>query len=74
MLSNLITRFKSNGITLCFSGFKRQTLDVIERTGLVDKIGRENLFPTDHAALEVLNRRLRVSSPDGAPGKPEGPC
>lgn len=63
MVSNLITRFRSNGITLCFSGFKRQTLDVIERTGLVDKIGRENLFPTDHAALAALEHRLKVSPP-----------
>ena len=59
MLSNLITRFKSNGITLCFSGFKKQTLDVIERTGLVDKIGSENLFSTDQAALEALEPQLR---------------
>ena len=64
MLSNLITRFKSNGITLCFSGFKKQTLDVIERTGLIARIGHDNLFPTDHAALEALERKLKVSPPD----------
>jgi SulP family sulfate permease len=58
MLSNLITRFKSNGITLCFSGFKKQTLDVIERTGLIDKIGSENLFSTDQAALDALEPQL----------------
>jgi sulfate permease, SulP family len=62
MLSNLITRFKSNGITLCFSGFKKQTLDVIERTGLIDKIGGENLFSTDQAALDMLEPKLMVSS------------
>lgn len=61
MLSNLITRFKSNGITLCFSGFKKQTLDVIERTGLIDKIGSENLFSTDQAALDMLEPILEVS-------------
>ncbi len=58
MLSNLITRFKSSGITLCFSGFKKQTLDVIERTGLSEKIGSENLFATDQAALEALEGNL----------------
>ena len=62
MLSNLITRFKSNGITLCFSGFKKQTLDVIERTGLIDKIGSENLFSTDQAALDMLEPRLVPST------------
>lgn len=64
MLSNLITRFKSSGITLCFSGFKKQTLDVIERTGLIAKIGSENLFSTDQAALEVLEHKLKVSPPN----------
>ncbi len=61
MLASLIDRFKSNGITLCFSGFKQQTLEVIERTGLVARIGRENLFPTDHAALEALEHRWKNS-------------
>jgi SulP family sulfate permease len=63
MLSNLITRFKSNGITLCFSEFKKQTLDVMERTGLLARIGSENLFPTDQAALTELENKLQVSPP-----------
>jgi SulP family sulfate permease len=64
MLSNLITRFKSNGITLCFSEFKKQTLDVMERTGLLARIGSENLFPTDQAALTELENKLKVSPPN----------
>ena len=63
MLSNLITRFKSNGITLCFSGFKKQTLDVMERTGLLARIGSENLFPTDQAALDALENKLKDHRP-----------
>jgi SulP family sulfate permease len=62
MLSNLITRFKSNGITLCFSGFKKQTQDVLERTGLIDKIGSKNLFSTDQAALEALESEWQAIS------------
>ena len=58
MLPNLITRFRSNGITLGFSGFKKQRQEVMDRTGLIDKIGRENIFPTDREALEYLNRVL----------------
>jgi len=61
MLSNLVSRFKSNGITLCFSGFKQQTLDVIERTGLSAQIGHDNLFPTDHAALDALEKKFKDS-------------
>ncbi len=68
MLSNLIIRFKSSGITLCFSGFKKQTLDVIERTGLVDQIGANNLFPTDQAALEALENEFQAVAPNGVAG------
>jgi sulfate permease, SulP family len=58
MLSKLITRFQGNGVTLCFSGFKRQVLDVIERTGLGDMIGPHNLFSSDQAAIKELQNRL----------------
>ena len=58
MLANLIVRFRDSGITLNFSGFKKQVQEVIERTGLVDKIGHEHLFSSDAEALEYLNRVL----------------
>jgi SulP family sulfate permease len=58
MLSNLVERLKASGITLSFSGIKRQVMDVMTRTGLADKIGVDNLFPTDNAALEALLPRL----------------
>ncbi len=61
MLCKLITRFNSNGIPLCFSGFKKQVLDVIERTGLGDMIGRDNLFSSDRTAIETLQGRLQTS-------------
>ncbi len=60
MLSNLITRSKSNGITLCFSEFKEHALDVIERTGLSKKIGSHNLFSTDQTAIDSLQNRLQA--------------
>jgi SulP family sulfate permease len=58
MLSNLITRFKINGITLAFSGIKKQVQDVLDRTGLTEKIGADNIFSTDHEAIEILGRAL----------------
>jgi SulP family sulfate permease len=54
MLSNLITRFKANGITLVFSGFKKQVQDVMDRTGLTETIGANNIFATDREAIEHL--------------------
>ncbi|BCK87697.1 putative sulfate transporter [Sideroxyarcus emersonii] len=58
MLSNLLDRFKSSGIKLAFSGLKKQVSDVMDRTGLTDKIGKENIFATDKQALEGLCQRL----------------
>ncbi len=60
MLSKLIARFKSSGTPLCFSGFKKQVLDVIERTGLSDTIGSHNLFSSDKEAIETLQERLQL--------------
>jgi SulP family sulfate permease len=57
MLSNLMTRFKSNGITLCFSGFKKQVQEVIDRTGLSHRIGPDNIFATDQEAFDKLHVR-----------------
>jgi SulP family sulfate permease len=62
MLSKLITRFKSNNISLCFSGFKEHVLDVIERTGLSDSIGKDNLFSSDRSAARELQYRLEMAS------------
>jgi SulP family sulfate permease len=58
MLFNLIERFKKNGITLAFSGPKKQVQEVMDRTGLTEKIGAANIFATDRSAIEELYRRL----------------
>lgn len=58
MLSNQVERLRANGITLAFSGMKRQVLQVMERTELVRKIGSRNIFPTDRLALDTLRAVL----------------
>ncbi len=58
MLRNLVTRFRDNGITLVFSGIKRQVQDVIDRTGLKEHIGVDHLFATDREAIDRLLRIL----------------
>lgn len=60
-LSNLVTRFRDNGIIINFSGFKRQVQEVLDRTGLTEKIGKEHIFPSDREALEYLNRELKLN-------------
>jgi SulP family sulfate permease len=61
MLKNLVARFRANGITLAFSGMKRQVQDVMARTGLVETIGAANIFATDREALANLLARLNAS-------------
>ena len=58
MLRNLLDRFKSSGITLAFSGLKKQVSDVMDRTGLTGKIGEENIFGTEAVAIDEIRRRL----------------
>jgi SulP family sulfate permease len=58
MVSNLVTRFGNSGITLAFSGLKKQVYEVMERTGLLGQIGEDNVFATDRDAWEALSRQL----------------
>jgi SulP family sulfate permease len=57
LLRNLVMRFRGNGITLAFSGLKKQVFDVMDRTGLLAEIGAENIFATDREALKSLMDR-----------------
>lgn len=58
MLANLATRLGNNGITLNLSGIKKQVREVMERTGLVDKIGAFNIYATDREACDQLCLKL----------------
>jgi len=54
MLSSLIIRFKSNGITLGFSGIKKQVHEVMDKTNLTATIDQKNIFSTDQKAFDKL--------------------
>lgn len=58
MLRALSRHLRECGITLVFSGAKRQFLEVAERTGLTREIGRDNLFVSDDQALKSLIGRI----------------
>ena len=59
MLRGLVRSLRESGITLAFSGAKRQFLDVVERTGLAKEIGQENIFRTDDLAVKMLFARVK---------------
>jgi sulfate permease, SulP family len=53
---SLITDLKAANCTLMFSGLKKPVREAMERAGLVDEIGRQNIFPSKGLALEGLRR------------------
>ncbi len=58
VVHHLIDRLKSAGITLVFSGLKKQVLDVMRNTGLFELIGQENIFATEDQAISAIYERL----------------
>jgi SulP family sulfate permease len=58
MLRGLVDRLRSNGIELAFCNIKGPVVDVMRRSGLLDKIGGERIFLTEQAALEDFEKRL----------------
>jgi sulfate permease, SulP family len=58
MLRGLVRHLRECGITLVISHAKPQFIDVAERSGLSDVIGRENFYASDEAALSATRARL----------------
>jgi SulP family sulfate permease len=47
-------RLHGAGVTLVFSGLKKQVLDVMRNTGLYDEIGEQYIFPSEEHALSAI--------------------
>ena len=62
MLFSLVSRFQSNGITLGFSGIKKQVQEVMDRTGLSQSIGLDNMFTTAQDAFDKLYTRGAIDT------------
>ena len=58
VIHHLVDRLKGTGITLVFSGLKKQVLDVMRATGLIEAIGQDNLFPGEDHAIAAIYERL----------------
>jgi SulP family sulfate permease len=66
VVRHLVDRLKANGITLVFSGLKRQVLDVMHNTGLFDAITQANIFPTEEHAIAAIYQRLGIDAESDA--------
>ena len=59
VVHHLVERMFGNGITMVFSGLKKQVLDVMRRTNLFSYIGGDdNIFPTKDQALVHIYQRI----------------
>lgn len=55
---HLIERLRAAGVTLVFSGLKKQVIDVMRQTGLFELVGQENIFATEDQAISAIYERL----------------
>jgi SulP family sulfate permease len=58
-LRALTEDLRAAGVTLVFAGLKKPVRDAIDRAGLDEVIGRENLLPTKESAIRILEERIR---------------
>jgi SulP family sulfate permease len=53
VVHHLVERLRSGGITVMFSGLKKQVIDVMRATHLFEYVGQENIFATADQAIEA---------------------
>ncbi|OQY00312.1 MAG: sodium-independent anion transporter [Desulfobacteraceae bacterium 4572_130] len=57
-ISILIDTVRSSGRKISFSGLKEEVLSVMERTHLIDKIGKENIYHDAEEALKNIYKQI----------------
>ena len=55
-LSLLVDRLRSAGIQISLSGVNESVMAVLQRTHLLEKIGREHFYPTTSKAITLVHR------------------
>jgi SulP family sulfate permease len=58
VIHHLVERLHSIGMTMVFSGLKKQVIDVMRQTGLFDLITQNNIFPNEEIAFEAIYQCL----------------
>jgi SulP family sulfate permease len=60
VISHLFERLESIGVTMVFSGLKKQVIDVMHHTGLFERISQKNIFPAEEMAFAAIYQRMGV--------------
>jgi sulfate permease, SulP family len=54
VMHHIVDRLRSNGVTVVFSGLKKQVIDVMRATGLFDIVTQANIYATADQALAAI--------------------
>ena len=54
VMHHLVERLRGSGVTVVFSGLKKQVIDVMRATGLFDYVGQSNIHATADRALAYI--------------------
>jgi MFS superfamily sulfate permease-like transporter len=60
-LSLLVDRVRSSGVEISFSGVNESVMEVLERTHLIERIGRNRIFPTMERAVRAVHADAHVN-------------
>lgn len=55
VMHHMVERLRDSGVTVVFSGLKKQVVDVMRATGLYDLITPQHIFPTADMALAAIH-------------------
>ena len=58
VLRHLAERLHDSGIEILFTGLKKQIMDVLRNTGLLDQVGAQRFYRTEEQALEYAWNQL----------------
>ncbi|MEW6416343.1 MAG: SulP family inorganic anion transporter [Pseudomonadota bacterium] len=64
VVHHLVERLRESGITLVFSGLKKQVIDVMRQTRLIEAVGENNIFATEDQAITAIYERLGDAARD----------
>ncbi|NWG86189.1 MAG: STAS domain-containing protein [Hydrogenophilaceae bacterium] len=63
-IHQMVERLRASGIRVCFSGLKRQVLDVLRHSGLFDYLGQQNIFANEDLALDAIYAEVLAADPN----------
>ena len=64
VVRHVVDRLRGNGVTVVFSGLKKQVIDVMRATGLFDVVTQANIFATADQALAAIYARAGHAEAD----------